>query len=168
MTTLLTKGTMYLGTNLFGRFKECTPPDIDMVTTEIKNGFATYNLNTAVKAMTANLVLMGFNEDVFSSIADPFSEINMTLYGSLDEFSNETIVSSKQAKLILRGASQKFGLLGKIAQQENTEQSIDFNCSAARLIVNNKEKYYIDANNLIWRVDGIDKLAEMKRNLALS
>lgn len=168
MTTLLTKGTMYLGKNLFGQFKECTPPDIDMETTEIKNGFGAYNLNTGVKAMTTNLVLTGFNKDVFSSIANPYAEINMTLYGSLDEFSNETIVSSKQAKLILRGASQKFALLGKIAQQENVEQSLDFNCSAAKLMIDGEEKYYVDTINLIWRVNGIDQLASMKRNLALN
>lgn len=167
MPTILTKSTIYLGENLFGKASKITAPDIDHETLEIKNALGTYNVNTAIKAMTTSVTLNGFYKSVFDKIANPLSEINMTIYGSLDTFNNETLTKSEQAKLIIRGSSQKFSLLGELEQQNNIDYSIDFNCSSARLFVGNIEKYYIDIPNMIWKIGGVDILAKIKKNLAL-
>lgn len=168
MATILTKSTVYIGKNLFGIAKSCTCPDVETKDVELQNAIGSYNVPVAVNALTANIVLTGFDKDVFSKIANPFGELNMTVYGSLDTYSNETLSSSEQAKLVLRGSSRKFGLLGELTQQENLEQSLDFNISAAKFYINNVEKYHIDIPNLIWKVGGVDLLTTLKRNLALN
>jgi uncharacterized protein len=167
MPTILTNSTVYLGKNLFGTASSCTCPEIDMEVVETKNGYGNYNLPVGVKAMTASLTITGFDKEVFKKISNPFKEINMTVYGSLDTYTNETLTKSEQAKLVLRCASQKFGLLGELKQQENLEQNIDFNVSAAKLYIAGKEQYNIDLINMIWKINGVDQLENVRKNLAL-
>ena len=168
MPTILSNSTIYIGKNLFGKASTVTCPDIDIKTIEQQIGYGTMELPVGVNALKTSVTITGFDKDVFSKISNPFQEINMTVYGSIDEYTNETLSSSKQAKLVLRGASQKFGLLGELKQQENIEYPIDFNVSAAKLYIDGKEMFAIDVPNLIWRKDGIDLLATIKRNLALN
>lgn len=167
MPTILTNSTVYLGKNLFGSASSVTCPEIDMESLEMKSGYGSYNLPSGVKPMSASLTITGFDKDVFDKVSNPFSEINMTIYGSLDTYSNETLIKSEQAKLIIRGSSQKFALLGELKQQENIEQPLEFNVSAAKLVIGNVEKYHIDTINLIWRKNGTDMLAKLRQNLAL-
>lgn len=168
MAYVLTKATIYLGKNLFGTASKIVAPEIDAETTEQKNGFGAYNLPIGIKAMTSSITLTGFDVDVFNKISNPLAEINMTIYASLDEFNNETLSNSKPVKLVMRGSSQKFSLLGELEQQKNIEYPVDFNISAAKLFINNQEKYNIDIPNLIWKVNGVDLMAKVKKNLALS
>lgn len=167
MPNIITKSTIYIGENLFGKASKITAPEIDYETVEIKTAIGTYSLNTAVKAMTASVTLNGFYKEVFQKIANPLAEINMTIYGNIDEYSNETLISSKQAQLIMRAQSQKFPMLGELEQQSNIEYNIDFNCSAVKLFINNTEKYHIDIPNMIWKVNGEDLLLKVKKNLGL-
>lgn len=168
MPTILTKGNVYLGKSLFGQFSKFTAPDIDMATSEIKNAIGSYNLPTAINVMKSTLTLIGFDKEVFSKVGNPYQELNLTAYGSLDKYSNETLESSEQAKLVIRGSSQKFSLLGELEQQNNIEQAIEFNVSAAKLYINNVEKYAIDIPNLVWRVNGVDILATVRKNLGIN
>ena len=168
MATILTNSTIYLGENLFGKASKITAPEIEIDSEEIKAGYGKYNLPKGINAMSSNVTLTGFDKKVFSKISNPFAEINMTIYGSLDTYTNESLTSSEQAKLVLRASSQKFGMLGELEQQEPIEQSIDFNVSAATLYIGGVEKYAIDIPNFIWRKDGVDLLAHIKKNLALN
>lgn len=167
MVTVLTKANIYLGKSLFGIANKVTAPDIEMETTEIKHGLGGFEVNTAFKSMTANINLQGFDADVFNNIANPFSSLNFTIYGSLDTYTNGGLEASKQAKLILRGTSKKFSLLGELEQQNNIDYSIDFNVTCAKLYIDGTEKYAIDNDNLIYRVNGADLLATVRKNLAL-
>lgn len=167
MSTILTNSTVYLGKNLFGSASSVTCPEIDMETIELKKGIGSFNLPIAIKAMTTSITITGFDKDVFDKVSNPFSEINMTVYGSLDTYSNETLTKTEQAKLIIRASSQKFSLLGELKQQENLEQTIDFNVSAAKLIIGGSEKYHIDVINHILKINGEDILAKLRQNLAL-
>lgn len=168
MATILTNSTIYIGENLFGKASKVTAPEIEIDTEELKVGYGKYNLPKGINAMTCNVELTGFYKDVFKKISNPFGEINMTIYGSLDTYTNENLSSSEQVKLVIRGASQKFGLLGELEQQENITQTIDFSVSAATLYVGKTELYSIDVPNLIYRKDGIDLLAHIRKNLALN
>ena len=168
MTTILTQSTIYIGENLFGKASKITAPEIEIDTEEFKAGIGKYNLPKGINAMSCNVELNGFYKDVFKKISNPFSEINMTIYGSLDTYTNETLSSNEQAKLVLRGSSQKFALLGELEQQENITYPIDFSVSMAALYIGGAELYYIDIPNLIYRKDGADLLAHIKKNLALN
>ncbi len=168
MAIILSNSNIYLGGSLFGKASSVTCPEIDMDTAEIKYGYGNYNLPVGIKAMKCSIVLTGFYKDVFLKVANPFSEINMTIYGSLDTYTNETLSKSEQAKLVIRGSSQKFGLLGDLKQQDNIEQKIDFNVSAAKLTIDGSEKFHVDSANLIFKVGGTDILTTIKKNLALT
>ncbi len=168
MTEIITQSTIYLGKNLFGSLSSCTAPDIESVSVDIKNGYGTYSLPVGVNALTSTINLLSFDEDVLSKIGNPFKSINATIYASGDKFTNEDLKSSDQIKLVLRGSAKKFGLLGgELKRQETSDNVIELNVSAAKLYINNKEKYHIDVPNLIWKVDGVDLLATIRKNLAL-
>ena len=165
---ILTNSTIYIGENLFGKASKVTAPEIEIDTETIKTGYGKYELPKGINAMSSSVELNGFYKDVFKKISNPFSEINMTVYGSLDTYTNESLTGSEQAKLILRGASKKFGLLGELEQQENLKYEIEFRISAAGLYIGNSELYYIDIPNFTYRKDGADLLAHIKKNLALN
>lgn len=165
---IITNSTIYLAKNLFGTAKTITCPDVEMATEEFKYGYGSYELPVGINAMKSTIVLTGFDRDVFDKISNPFAELNMTVYGLIDTYNNETLSNSTQAKLILRGASKKFPLLGELKQQENIEQELEFNISAAKLHINNVEKYAIDIPNLIWRKNDVDLLAHLRKNLAIN
>ena len=167
MVTVLTKSNIYLGKSLFGIANKVTAPDIEMETATITHGFGSYDVNTAFKSMTSNINIQGFDKDVFNAISNPFGWLNFTIYGALEEYSNESLVGSEQAKLIIRASSKKFSLLGELEQQKNLDYPIDFNVSAAKLYINNKEKYVIDNINQIYRINGVDLLAKVRIDLAL-
>jgi|GEM_PF-7058178 len=168
MTVILTNSTIYIGENLFGKASKITAPEIEIDKEEFKTGYGKYNLPKGINAMSANVTLNGFYKDVFKRISNPFAEINMTIYGSLDSYTNETLSSSEQAKLILRGSSQKFSLLGELEQQENIEYEMDFDVSAASLYIGKTKLYEIDVPNLIYEKDGVDMLEHIRKSLALN
>lgn len=167
MVTTLTKGNVYLGKSLFGQFSKATAPDVEAATVEVKNAIGSYDLPTALNKMTASITLTGFDKEVFSKVGNPFQELNFTLYGSLDSYTNGSLEKSEQAKLVLRGSSQKFSLLGELEQQNNIEQTIEFNITSAKLYINNVEKYHVDIPNLIWKNNGVDLLSTIRKNLGL-
>ncbi len=168
MTTILTNSTIYIGENLFGWSPKVTAPEIEIDKEEIKTGYGKYELPKGINAMSATVELTGFNKNVFKKISNPFGEINMTIYGSLDTYTNESLSSNEQVKLVLRGSSKKFGLLGELEQQENIKQPIEFSVSAASLYIGKTEIYAIDIPNLIYRKDGVDLIAHIRKNLALN
>lgn len=168
MPTIITKANVYLGKSLFCIANKVTAPDIDMETITITHGLGSYDLNTAFKAMKANINIQGFDKDVFKTISNPFGWLNFTIYGALEEYSNESLVGSEQVKLIIRASSKKFSLLGELEQQKNLDYPIDFNVSAAKLYIENKEQYVIDNINQIYRIGGVDLLAKVRKDLALN
>ncbi len=162
-----TRFNVYLGKNLFGVASKFQGPDIESATVEIKNGIGTYNLPVGINAMSASLTLISFDKDVFSKVANPFAEINFTVYQSLDSFSNENLTKSESVKVVLRGSSSKFPLLGELEQQTNVEETLEFNISSAKKYIGSKEIYHVDIPNLIWKVNGVDLSAQLKKNLGL-
>ncbi len=168
MGVIFTRANVYLGKSLFLISNKVTGPDIDMETTTITHGLGSFDVNTAFKAMKASINIQGYDKDVFRSVANPYSELNFTIYGSLDEYTNETLAKSEQAKLIIRASSQKFALLPELEAQKNPDWNIDFNVSAAKLYIEGKEEYAIDNINLIYRIRGVDLLTKVRKNLALN
>lgn len=167
MTTILTNSTVYLGTNLFGKVQKFTCPELEMNGVDIKNGYGSYKLPTGANSLSVSMELLCLDADVFKKVSNPFEEINFTVYGSLSEYRNETLEKETQAKLILRGSLAKKQLLGELTLQENTTNTIELNISAYKLIVGNETLEQYDVPNLIWKIDGRDILAKVKRNLGM-
>ena len=111
MTTILTNSTVYLGTNLFGKVQKFTCPELEMNGVDIQKGYGTYKLPTGANSLSVSMELLCLDETVFKKVANPFEEINFTVYGSLSEYRNETLEKETQAKLILRGSLAKKQLL---------------------------------------------------------
>lgn len=168
MTTIMTNSTLYLNKNLFGKIDSFKTPDIEFETIEIKTGMGAVEVPTGLKAMSASLTLNSHDKEVLKAAFDAFSAVNMTFYGSLDTFENNTLTKSEQAKLIMRASSKKASTFGEAKPQENPSPSFDFSVSALKIYIGSKELLYVDVPNFIYRKDGKDMLAHIKENLALN
>lgn len=167
MTTILTNSSVYLGTNLFGKVQKFTTPEVETNTVDIKYGYGTFKLPVGVNALSCSMELLCLDENVFNRVANMFNETNLTVYGSLSKFNNETLTDEVQAKLVLRGSLNKRVTLGELVQQENATYNVDLNISAYKLIVNGSTWEHLDIPNLIWKINGSDVLGKLKKNLAL-
>lgn len=168
MTTILTNSSVYLGTNLYGKVDKFTTPDVEVNTVEMKQGYGTYKLPVGINPLTVSFDLTCLDKTVYSKISNPFNEVNLTVYGSLSTFNNETLTKEQQAKLIMRGSLGKKSLLGELKQQENSTIAIEMNISSFKLIVAGETWEHLDIPNVIWTVNGKDMLANLKKNLGLS
>lgn len=168
MTIIMTNTTLYLGENLFGKIDSFKSPDVEFETTEIKTGFGTIEVPVGLKAMSGSLTLTSFEKKTLAAAFDAFSAISMTLYGSLDKFENDSLVDSEQAKLILRASAKKASTFGEVKPQELAKPSFDFSISAAKMYIGNTELLYVDVPNFIYRKNGRDMVAHIKKNLALN
>lgn len=171
MTKVITDGTLWLGRNLFGTVSSIKAPEVEPNTLQIKTigavGEYSVNLNS-VKELKSSATLTGYDLEVFKKIADPTSELTMTIYAEIKEYSGAALISQKPYVLKLRGSCSKFQLLGEMKAQENIEFPMEFNNTALKLTVGGEEVYEIDIPNYIYKVNGVDKLAQTRKNLGLS
>lgn len=161
----------YIGDNLlFGKFSAFEMPVIKNTTIDCKDlgSSGTYKLPTGkIEALEAKATLNSFYSDVFATIANPYTAVDMTIYSNVQNYTNDTVTSNQSVKLFLRGTSAQFPLLGNFKEHENINTELTFNLSAARLVVDGVELYNIDIPNNIFVVNGVDIRAQVNANLGL-
>ena len=175
MTTVLTDVNTYLVSadgktkSFFGRAKELQIPDVEIQKAETNSigAISTVKLPVGVKLDTCNLLMNGFEKDAYRTVANPFKEFTIMVYGNLREFNGQEQIDERQVKAIVRGSSAKFSQLGKMTQQENVEMNIDIDPSYVRVEEDNTTLSEIDISNHIWVVDGKDLLAQAVKNMGL-
>lgn len=171
-TMIITDCTLWLnGKNFIGRMNEYETPEINNLTADVNStdsiGTIAQNI-LKVDKITSKATLNSFYKDAFEGIANPASELNFAIYGNAMEFNNGQLEKNISVRLISRATVPKFKLLPDFKAQEKSTWPIEFNHSMAALYYDGIEKYYIDIPNRIWRIDGVDLLAEINKNLGIT
>lgn len=168
---LFTDCCVYIGSNdCFGRANSVSAPVIKNSKIELKDlgSIGAIKLsNGKIDAIESTINLNCFYEDVFKKIANPFSAVDIKVYGNFMEYENDSAVDNISSKLFMRGTSQEFGLLGDMKEHDNMEYEMKFDLTMARLVYKGKELYYIDIPNNIWIVNGVDVRRNILKNLGL-
>ena len=169
---VFTDACIYIGGNdCFGKASKVTPPSIKYGKHEIKDlgTIGAMNLpNGKINdALECTITLNSFYPDIFKKIANPFKAVDLKVYSNFTEFENDDATGNVGTKLFLRGSSQEFGLLGEQNQHDNMDYEMKFDLTMARLVVDNKELYYIDIPNNVFIIDGVDVRKDIVKNLGL-
>jgi P2 family phage contractile tail tube protein len=165
-------GAMVYGPDgaLFGKFDEITVPEVKIKTQEQK---ATDMIGTrrlpgiSLDPLEATFKAQGFNPDFHALTANPFKEIGLQIRSNLLRARGQGIAGSAAVQLNLSGwfSSAKEGVL---KQGEGAQCEYKMEVHAFKLTVDGREIKEVDIDNYIWRVDGKDILADVRKNLGLS
>lgn len=127
------------------------------------NGAASVDLGLDDDALAAEFSTGGFPDDVIWSLyaAATASAVPLRFAGSYQrDDTGETV----PVEVVLRGRQKEIDT-GEAKQGEDTGSKIAMDCTYYKLTLNGKEMVEIDTINLIEKVNGVDRLAEHRRNI---
>lgn len=169
MATILANASLYLGTSLFGKVNEFKFPDISTVTVDSKpiDSIGTTKLPIGVELDDSSLKLNGFDSTVYTKLSNLDEEHIIIVRGNLKIFDGNVLREEIPVKGTIKAITKKITALGTLKQQENGEFTVELTPHAVKLEYKGTVLSEIDIPNNIWVVDGVDKLAKMKKNLGL-
>lgn len=170
--TMMVDCNFYIGDkNCFASATEVTVPSIKYKKVEFSSiaSIGTQKLPTGkIEAMESKVKLSGFSSEVYEEIADPYSSVDVTVYGDLAVFEGDELTSHKPAVLYLTCSTSEFKALGDKKEHDNIEQEITLDVSAFELQVDGKTLHKIDISNNILIVNGKDLRSAVNSNLGLN
>ena len=169
MATVLSNAHLYLGTSLFGKVNEFKFPDISNVTVDSKpiDSIGTTKLPVGVELDDSSIKFNGFDANVFTKLSNLDEEHIITVRGNLKIFNGNVLRDELSIKGSIRAITKKITPIGTLKQQENAEFTVELIPHACKIEYKEKVLNEIDLANNILIIDGVDKLAKMKKNLGL-
>ena len=169
MATILANASLYLGTSLFGQVNEFKFPDLINVTVDSKpiDSIGTTKLPIGVELDDSSLKLNGFDSTVYTKLSNLDEEHIIIVRGNLKKFEGNVLKDEISVKGTIRAITKKITSIGTVKQQEGAEFTVEFIPHAVKIEYKGSVLSEIDISNNILVVDGVDKLAKMKKNLGL-
>lgn len=129
------------------------------------NGSAAIDLGLDDDALAVEWTIGGFpDDDLWSQYAVPgASDVPLRFSGSYQRDDTGDIFS---IEIVMRGRHKEIDG-GDNKQGENTETKISTQCTYYKLMVDGKELIEIDVVNMIEKVNGVDRLAQHRKNIGL-
>jgi P2 family phage contractile tail tube protein len=165
-------GAMVYGPDgaMYGKFDEITVPEIKNKIQENKptDGIGTRRLpGISLDPMEATFKATGFNPDFHAMAAVPFKEVGLQIRANLLTARGQGQAAGKAVKMELKGwfSSSKEGAF---KQGEGAQCEYKMEVIAMKLEVDGREIKEVDIDNYIWRVDGVDLLADFRKNLGIA
>lgn len=150
------------GRGYAGQTKEFTPPSPSLVTEDFRGGGmdGSVPIDMGIEPLETTFSLTAFDRDVLSlwGLA-PGNEIPFVCRGALESFDG----TSKGEVHTMRGIVTKVDP-GTFNNSEPTLQ-ITAKLSYYRLTVNGQDTIEIDVPNMIRKINGVDRLAQQRRNI---
>mgnify|MGYP000008138440 CR=1 FL=1 len=170
--TVMVDCNFYIGDkNCFASATEVTVPPVKYKKTETSSisSIGTLKLSTGkIEALESKVKLSGFSSEVYEEIADPYSSVDVTVYGDLAVFEGNELTSHKPAVLYLTCSTSEFKPLGDKKEHDNIEQEITLDVSAFEFQVDGKTLHKVDVPNNILIVNGKDLRSAINANLGLN
>lgn len=114
--------------------------------------------------MKGKLTFSGPAPDFFGNLAFPFESVSATVLGVMIDKSLESEQDNKQFKAEMKIRPVEVGV-GKFENQKLTEMERAFLIDKLTITMDGVEKLAVDAENNIYRVDGVDKWASYRNTL---
>jgi len=156
------------GSALIGLSDQVQLPTLDAITASISGGGLLGSMDVPVIGHFGNLQQVipfrNLTEDMFS-VMDPSEAVNLTLRGDIQGVDKQTgAVTHSGMRIVFRGLMSSF-TPGSVQAANAMEASVTLNLSYLLIEVGGKTKLELDKFNYVYKVDGKDQLAEIKKNL---
>lgn len=129
------------------------------------NGAAPVDMGLDDDALSVEWTIGGFPDDQLWAqyAAASAASVPLRFCGSYQRDDTGDMVA---AEIVLRGRHKEFDF-GDQKQGEDTETKISTQCTYFKLTVDGKERIEVDTVNMVERVNGVDMLAQHRRNIGL-
>jgi len=156
------------GTTTHGYASEITLPDIEASMSEYKalGMVGTKELFQGFGKMEASIKWNAPSEDILKACADPRKSVSLMVRTSREVYENGSVSEEQPVAYYLKGCSKNFNA-GSFKAKEDTETETKFAVSYFKMIQNGNEIYELDVDNNIFKIGGVDQLANYRNNLGL-
>jgi P2 family phage contractile tail tube protein len=156
------------GNSLLGKVAEITLPVIKpkMVEHKAVGMQGTLRFPTGFEATEGKIKWASYYPDVAKRFARMNKFIPIQVRSSVESITNVGVVGEKALVIVLTIGSKGIPL-GDFKQGDNVEMDTDFECYYMKQTFDNKDIVEFDPLNNLYVVDGVDQLAQYRKNLGL-
>lgn len=156
------------GTSTHGQASEVSLPEIQFSKGEYKalGLIGTPAFFNGIEKMEATIKWNYPENDVQIACANPRKSVDLMVRSNKMIYVNGDLDSEVPVIVFLRGTSNNHGT-GNYKAKEDTDLSTKLDITYMKQVVNGQEIIEIDVLNNIFRIDGVDQLADYKKNLGI-
>lgn len=162
----VTNANVYVdGNSLLGKSEEVSLPDVKYKTAD-HNGLGMIGdveFFSGIEKMEAKIKWNSFYEDVLLKVANPFVPLSMQIRSSIETYGSAGR-SEKPLVAYITGQSKNFPA-GNFKKHDNVESESTFSVTYYKLVIDGKDIIEIDVLSNIYKVNGVDILAEYRANI---
>lgn len=163
----ITNANIYIdGSSLLGRAEEITLPNIKTKLAEHKalGMVGTMEFFAGLEKMEAKIKWASLYPDVMKKAANPSKTVQLQARASMETYTGQGRTAQVPVVVMLTAAFKSFPL-GSFKQHDNAEYETELTVYYAKLIVDGKDIFEVDVLENIYKVDGVDILAEYRANI---
>ena len=154
------------GNNLLGKAGEFKLPEFEIGQDEYKalGMVGTIKLPNGVEALEGEITWNSLYPEVAAKANHPFKAAQLMVRSNLQTFDARGLVKEVAVGTTVTATFSKNGL-GGLKPKEKSEQASTYQATEIRQMVDGRETLYYNAFKNIYRVDGVDVLAQMRKNI---
>ena len=165
----LTNANIYVdGGSLLGKAEEINLPDVKHMMTEHKalGMIGKVELWSGIDKLEAKIKWNSFYQDVMRKFANPFAAMNLQVRSSLENYTSAGRTSQTPVVVYITGMSKNFPT-GNYKQHDNVESESNLTVTYVKMVIGGEAVMEIDVLANIFKVDGVDIMAEYRDNLGI-
>lgn len=154
------------GNSMLGKAEECKLPDVVATLTEHKalGMVGKIELPSGLDKMEATIKWNSLFADVLKKAANPFKPVQLQVRSSQESYTGQGRTAEVPVVVHLTGSFKKFPL-GGFKQHDNVEAETALTITYVRLVVNGEDIVEVDVLSNIYKVGGVDLLAQYRTNI---
>ncbi len=165
----LTNANIYInGKSLLGKAESIDLPDLKHMLSEHKaiGMVGKLELWSGIDKLEAKIKWNSFYADTLKKVANPFKALSMQVRSSLETYNSQGRVAQAPVVVYVTGMSKNMPL-GNFKQHDNVEAETSFSVTYVKQVINGETILEFDVLANIFKVDGVDIMAEYNANLGI-
>ncbi|BDV42440.1 phage major tail tube protein [Geotalea uraniireducens] len=163
----ITNANVYMdGASFLGKVEEAKLPDVVATLAEHKalGMIGKVELPNGIDKMEMTMKWNSLYGDVLKKAANPFTAVQLQCRCSQETYTGQGRTEEVPVTVFLTGTFKKFPL-GGFKQHENVEAETTLAITYFRLVVNGEDIVEVDVLANIYKVGGVDLLAQFRSNI---
>ena len=155
-------------TSTHGQASQVVCPQVEAIMNEYNSlgMIGTVELPAGFSAMEATITWTYPSNEVQAAFSDPFTAVNLMVRSNKSVWNNGGLERDEPVSIIMRGLPKQHSS-GTFAGKDAVEVESALAVNYYKLEVDGTEILEIDVINNIFKVDGVDRLAQRRRNLGI-
>ena len=165
----LSHANLYIGTdNLHLKVEEIELPNLVQVssTQELLGALGKVELMDGYEEMTGKIIFASVYPEILKVISDPTTLLEIQVRGNLETHSNAGLVSEVPVTALMTVRFKEIQF-GTFKQHEAVKQEAPYSCFYFKYTIDGNDIIEFDPISNILKVNGVDKMENARRNLAL-